>query len=64
MSSYAILKSLNLDSKQTTGRINLKPAQVTPAGLEVFEEVSTTYEFLVSEAPSQKNFKTKDSHIS
>ena len=32
--------------------------QVTPAGLEVIEEASTTYEFLVSEAPSQKNLKT------
>ena len=61
MSSYARLQSLNSDSKQTTGRINLKLTRVTPAGLEVFEEVSTT---LVSEAPSQTNLKTKDSHIS
>ena len=52
MSSYLRLQSLNSDSKQTTGHINLKPTQVTPAGLEVFEEASTTYEFLVSEAPS------------
>ena len=40
------------DSKQTTGHINLKPTRVTPARLEVFEETSTTCEFLVSEAPS------------
>ena len=33
----------------------MKPTRVTPAGLEVFEEVSTTYEFLVSDLPSQKN---------
>ena len=52
MSSYARLQSLNSDSYQTTGQINLKLMQVTPAGLEVFEEASTTYEFLVSEAPS------------
>ena len=64
MSSYARLQSLNSDSKQTTRRINLKPTRVTPAGLEVFEEVSTAYKFLVSEAPSQTNLKTKDSHIS
>ena len=64
MSSYARLQSLNSDSKQTTGRINLKPTRVTPVGLEVFEEVSTAYKFLVSEAPSQTNLKTKDSHIS
>ena len=54
MSSYARLQSLNSDSKQTTGRINFKPTRVTPAGLEVFEEVSTAYKFLVSEAPSRK----------
>ena len=64
MSSYARLQLLNSDSKQTTGQINLKPTRVTPAGLEVFEEVSSTYEFLVSEAPSKKTQKTKDSHIS
>ena len=58
MSSYARLQSLNSDSKQTMGQINLKLMQVTPAGLEVIEEASTTYEFLVSEAPSQKNLKT------
>ena len=58
MSSYARLQSLNSDFKQTTGQINLKPARTTPAGLEVFEEASTTYEFLVSEAPSQTNLKT------
>ena len=57
MSSYARLQSLNSDSKQTT----LKPMRVTPAGLEVFEEVSTAYEFCVSEAPGQTNLKTKDS---
>ena len=64
MSSYASLQSLNVDCKQTTGRINLKPTQVTQAGLEVLEEESPAYEYLVSEAPSQKNLKTKDSHIS
>ena len=64
MSSYARLQSLNSGSKQATERINLIPTRVTPAGLEVFEEVSTTYEFLVSEAPSRTNLKTKDSHIS
>ena len=64
MSSYARLQYLNSDSKQTTGRMNLKPARVPQAGLEVFEEVSNTYEFLVSEAPSPTNLKTKDSHIS
>ena len=58
MSSYARLQSLNSDSKQTTGRINLKPTRTTPAGLEVFEEVPTAHEFLVSEAPSQKILKT------
>ena len=58
MSSYARLQFLNSDSKQTTGQINLKPMQVTPAGLEVIEEASTTYEFLVSEASSQTNLKT------
>ena len=52
MSSYARLQSLNSDSKQTTGQINLKLTQVTPTGLEGFEELSTDYKFLVSEAPS------------
>ena len=52
MSSYARLQLLNSDSKQTTGQINLKATLVTPAGLEVFKEVSTTYKSLVSEAPS------------
>ena len=42
MSSYARLQLLNLDSKQTTGQINLKATLVTPAGLEVSREVSTT----------------------
>ena len=64
MSSYARLQSLKSDSKQTTGLINLKPTRVTPAGLEVFGEVSTAYKFLVAEAPSRTNLKTKDSHIS
>ena len=32
--------------------INLKPMRVTPAGLEVFGEVPTAFEFLVSEPPS------------
>ena len=41
MSRYARLQSLNSDSKQTTGQINLKPTRVTSAGLEVFEKVST-----------------------
>ena len=65
-SSYARLQSLNSDSKQTTGQINLKLTRVTPLGLEEegFEELSTAYKFLVSEAPSLKNLKTKDSHIS
>ena len=63
ISCYARLQSLNSDSKQTTGRINLKPVRVTAAGLEVVEEVSTTYEFLVSEAQSRTNLKTKDSHL-
>ena len=58
MSSYLRLQSLNSDSKQTTGHINLKPTLVTPAGLEVFEEAYTTYEFLVSEAASRTNLKT------
>ena len=57
MSSYAGLQSLNSHSKQTTGQINLKPMRVTPAGLEVIAEESTTNEFLVSEAPSQTNLK-------
>ena len=55
MSSYARLQSLNSDSKQTIGRIYLRPARVTPEGLKVFKEVSATSEFLVSEAPSQTN---------
>ena len=55
MSSYARLQLLNSDSKQTTGQINLKPTRVTAAGLEVFEEVSITCEFLVSDAPSRTN---------
>ena len=59
ISSYARLQSLNSDSKQTTGQINLKLMRVTPAGLEGFEELSTAYKFLVSEAPSQKNSKPK-----
>ena len=64
ISSYARLQSLNSDSKQITRRINLKLRRVTPAsGLEGFEELSTAYKFLVSEAPSRKNLKTKDSHI-
>ena len=45
MSCYARLQSLNSDSKQTTGQSNLKPVRVTVVGLEVFEEVSTTYDF-------------------
>ena len=62
ISSDARLQSLNSDSKQTTGRINLKLTHVTPTVLEGFEELSTAYKFLVSEAPSRKNLKTKDSH--
>ena len=58
ISSYARLQSLNSDSKQTMGQIYLKLMQVTPPGLEVIVEASTTYEFLVSEAPSQTNLKT------
>ena len=50
MSSYARLQLLNSDSKQTTGQINLKLTRVTPAGLEVFKEVSTTYKALVHES--------------
>ena len=51
MSSYA--RWQDADSKQTTGQINLRPMRVTRTVLfEVFEEASTTYEFLVSEAPS------------
>ena len=64
MFSNARLQSLSSDSKPSTERINLKPTPVTAAGLEVFEEVSTAYEYLVSEAPSQTNLKNKDSHIS
>ena len=52
MSSYARLQSLNSDSEQTTGQINSKLKRVTLTGLEVFEEASTPYEFLVSEVPS------------
>ena len=59
MSSYARLQSLNSDSKQTTGRINLKLTRVTLAGLEGFEELSAAYKFLVFEAPSQKTSKPK-----
>ena len=33
----------------------MKLTRVTPAGLEVFGEVPTAFEFLVSEPPSQKN---------
>ena len=33
----------------------MKLTRVTPAGLEVFGEVPTAFEFLVSELPSQKN---------
>ena len=58
------VRALNSNSKQTTGRINLKLTRVTPAGLEGFEELSTAYKFLVSEAPSQKDLKIKDPHIS
>jgi len=36
----------------------LKLTRETLAELEVFEEASTTYEFLVSEAPSRTNLKT------
>ena len=51
MSSYARLQSLNSDSKQTTGQIDLKPTRVSPAGIGDFEEAFTAYEFLFSEAP-------------
>ena len=54
ISSYARLQSLNSDSKQTTGQINLKLTRVTPAGLEGFKEFSTAYKLLVSDVPSQK----------
>ena len=33
----------------------MKLTRVTPAGLEVFGEVPTAFEFLVPEPPSQKN---------
>ena len=58
MSSYARLLSFNSAFLQTTGQINLKVTRETLAELEVFEEASTTYEFLVSEAPSRTNLKT------
>ena len=64
IASYARLQSSNSDSKQTTGRIKMKLTRVTLAGLKGFEELSTAYRFLVSEAPGRKNLKTKDSHIS
>ena len=41
--------------RQSTAPINMKLTRVTPAGLEVFGEVPTAFEFLVSELPSQKN---------
>ena len=41
--------------RQSTAPINMKLTRVTPAGLEVFGEVPTAFEFLVSEPPSQKN---------
>ena len=44
-----------MDSRQSTAPINMKLTRVTPAGLEVFGEVPTAFEFLVSELPSQKN---------
>ena len=36
----------------------LETNEVTPTGLEVFEEASTTYGFLISEAPIRTNLKT------
>ncbi len=37
------VKPLSSDSKQSTGRINMKPTRVTPAGLEVLGEVPTAF---------------------
>ena len=45
----------NSDYKLTKALINMKLTPVTPAGLKVFGEVPTAFEFLVSELPSQKN---------
>ena len=52
MSSYARLQSLNSDTKQTTGQINL-----TLAGLEVVEEAYTTYEFLAKSNKPQNRLQ-------
>ena len=49
------MRTSNADSRQSTAPINMKLTRVTPAGLEVFGEVPTAFEFLVSEPPSQKN---------
>ena len=48
------MRTSNADSRQSTAPINMKLTRVTPAGLEVFGEVPTAFEFLVSEPPSQK----------
>ena len=49
--------TLNSNSKQTTGRINLKPTRVTPAVVKVFDVVPKTFCFWVSDAPSRKNWR-------
>ena len=45
--------------KSKPGQINLKLMRVTPEGLEGFEELSTAYKFVVSEALSRKTSKPK-----
>ena len=61
MSSYARLQLLKSDSKQTTGQINLKLKQDLKFLRRYLLLISL---YIVSEAPSGKNLKTKDSHIS
>ena len=53
--------NLNSNSKQTIGRINLKPTRVTPAVVKVLDVV--TFCFWVSDAPCQKNWKRWKQHF-
>ena len=55
-SFFEYVSTSNSDYKLTKAPINMKPTPVTPARLEVFEEVPTTNLPELPEAPNRKNY--------
>ena len=55
-SFFEYVSTSTSDYKLTKAPINMKPMPVTPARLEVFEEVPTTNLPELPEAPNRKNY--------